>query len=84
MWGYDGKALFAKDHPLINSSLVCSNLIEGPLTDENLKLALTLMGLQKDEAGIPIVARATQLVVCPELQFTAEAIVNFYFTKWNK
>ncbi len=74
--GYDGKALFAKDHPLINSSLVCSNLIEGPLTDENLKLALTLMGLQKDEAGIPIVARATQLVVCPELQFTAEAIVN--------
>ena len=74
--GYDGKALFAKDHPLINSSLKCSNLIEGPLTDENLKLALTLMGLQKDEAGIPIVARATQLVVCPELQFTAEAIVN--------
>ena len=74
--GYDGKALFAKDHPLINSSLVCSNLIEGPLTDESLKAALTLMGLQKDEAGIPIVARATQLVVCPELEFTAKAIVN--------
>lgn len=74
--GYDGKALFAKDHPLINSSLVCSNLIEGPLTDETLKAALTLMGLQKDEAGIPIVARASQLVVCPELEFTAKAIVN--------
>ena len=74
--GYDGKALFAKDHPLINSSLVCSNLIEGPLTDESLKAALTLMGLQKDEAGIPIVARASQLVVCPELEFTAKAIVN--------
>ena len=74
--GYDGKALFAKDHPLINSSLVCSNLIEGALTDETLKAALTLMGLQKDEAGIPIVARASQLVVCPELEFTAKAIVN--------
>ena len=74
--GYDGKALFSKDHPLINSSLVCSNLIEGALTDETLKAALTLMGLQKDEAGIPIVARASQLVVCPELEFTAKAIVN--------
>ena len=74
--GYDGKALFAKDHPLINSSSTCSNLIEAPLTDESLKAALTLMGLQKDEAGIPIVARATQLVVCPELEFTAKAIVN--------
>ena len=73
--GYD-KALFAKDHPLINSSLTCSNLIEGALTDESLKAALTLMGLQKDEAGIPIVAKATQLVVCPELEFTAKAIVN--------
>ena len=74
--GYDGKALFAKDHPLINSSSVCSNLIEAPLTDESLKAALTLMGLQKDEAGIPIVAQAKQLVVCPELEFTAKAIVN--------
>ena len=74
--GYDGKALFAKDHPLINSTSVCSNLIEGPLTDESLKAALTLMSLQKDEAGIPIVAQAKQLVVCPELEFTAKAIVN--------
>ena len=74
--GYDGKALFAKDHPLINSTSVCSNLIEGALTDESLKAALTLMSLQKDEAGIPIVAQAKQLVVCPELEFTAKAIVN--------
>lgn len=74
--GYDGKALFAKEHPLINSTSVCSNLIEGPLTDESLKAALTLMSLQKDEAGIPIVAQAKQLVVCPELEFTAKAIVN--------
>ena len=74
--GYDGKALFAKDHPLINSSSVCSNLIEAPLTDESLKMALTMMSLQKDEAGILIVAQAKQLVVCPELEFTAKAIVN--------
>lgn len=74
--GYDGKALFAADHPLINSEDTCSNLIEGVLTDENLKKAMTLMRKQKDEAGILISASAKQLVVCPELEFTAKAIVN--------
>lgn len=74
--GYDGKALFATDHPLINSSATCSNLIEGALTDENLKNAMTLMRQQKDEAGIIISASAKRLVVCPELEFVAKAIVN--------
>lgn len=74
--GYDGKALFANDHPLINSSATCSNLIEGALTDENLKKAMTLMRQQKDEAGIVISASAKRLVVCPELEFVAKAIVN--------
>lgn len=74
--GYDGKPLFSTDHPLANSSDVCSNLIEGPLSDESLKAALTLMRTQKDEAGIPIAAKATQLVVCPELEFAAKAIVH--------
>ena len=74
--GYDGKALFAIDHPLASSSAKCSNLIEGALTDENLKAAMTLMRKQVDEAGIVISASAKQLVVCPELEFTAKAIVN--------
>lgn len=74
--GYDGKALFASDHPLASSPKTCSNLIDGALTDENLKRALTLMRTQSDEAGIVISASAKQLVVCPELEFTAKAIVN--------
>ena len=74
--GYDGKALFATDHPLINSSSTCSNLIEGRLTDKTLKLAMTLMRQQKDEAGIIISASAKQLVVCPELEFQAKALVH--------
>ena len=74
--GYDGKALFANDHPLIDSSMRISNVIMGGLTDANLKAALTLMSKQTDEAGIVIAAHAKQLVVCPELEFTAKAIVN--------
>lgn len=74
--GYDGKALFAKNHPLASSERTWSNLIEGALTDENLKKAMTLLRSQVDEAGIIISANAKQLVVCPELEFQAKAIVN--------
>lgn len=74
--GYDGKSLFAEDHPLINSTSTCSNLIKGALTDENLKRALTLMRRQKDEVGTPIQASAKRLVVAPEQEFIAKAIVN--------
>lgn len=74
--GYDGKALFANDHPLIDSTRKVPNIIVGGLTDANLKGALTLMRGQTDEAGIVISASAKQLVVCPALEFTAKAIVN--------
>lgn len=74
--GYDGKALFASDHPLIDSTRKVSNIIVGGLTDANLKGALTLMRGQTDEAGIVISASAKQLVVCPALEFTAKAIVH--------
>ena len=74
--GYDGKPLFAVDHPLIDSNKTCSNLVTGTLTDAKLKEAMTLLRKQLDEAGMPIVARATQLVVHPDLEFTAKAIVN--------
>ena len=74
--GYDGKALFAKNHPLASSSATVSNLINLPLTDESLKMALTMMRTQVDEANILIAASAKQLVVCPELEFQAKAIVN--------
>lgn len=74
--GYDGKALFASNHPLIDSSKTVSNIIVGGLTDANLKAALTLMRTQTDEAGIVISASAKQLVVCPALEFTAKAIIH--------
>lgn len=74
--GYDGKSLFAANHPLINSTETCSNLIEGKLTDENIKKALTMMRRQVDEAGTPISAHARQLIVSPEDEFQARAIVN--------
>ena len=74
--GYDGVPLFSKAHPLVNSTKTVSNLIEGELNDTNLKAALTLMRKQLDEAGIPIAARANQLVVHPDYEFTARTLVE--------
>ena len=74
--GYDGKPLFAEDHPLIDSNKTCSNLVTGALTDANLKKACTLLRKQLDEAGMPIAARPNLLVVHPDLEFTAKAIVQ--------
>lgn len=74
--GYDGKALFATNHPLTSSTGTCSNLVQGVLNDENLKTALTLLRKQVDEAGTIIAASPKQLVVCPELEFVAKAVVH--------
>lgn len=74
--GYDGVPLFSDEHPLINSSDKGDNIIEGVLNDENLKAALTKMRLQQDEAGVLVAAHANRLVVHPDWEFTARALVG--------
>lgn len=74
--GYDGVPLFSDAHPLIDSEETCSNLLEGALTDAKLKEALTMMRSQKDEAGVWIAAHADRLVVHPDWEFTARALVG--------
>ena len=74
--GYDGVKLFSEAHPLINSNETCSNIVAGALSDATLKEALTKMRLQKDEAGVLIAAHAKKLIVHPDWEFTARAIVG--------
>lgn len=74
--GYDGVPLFSDSHPLVNSTSVCSNLVSGALTDETLKEALTKMRLQTDEAGVLVAAHADKLVVHPDWEFTARALIG--------
>ena len=73
--GYDGKPLFAKDHPLLNSG-TCSNLIEGELNQENLQKAILTMRSMKDEAGKKVVFKADTLIVPPALEFKAIELLN--------
>lgn len=74
--GYDDTPLFSPAHPLINSSETCDNVVYGVLNDENLKTALTKMRLQTDEAGVLVAAHADRLVVHPDWEFTARALVG--------
>ena len=73
---YDGKKLFADNHPLVDSSATGCNIAEGELNDANLKDAMKIMREQVDEAGNLIQAKATTLIVPPALEHTAKAILT--------
>ncbi|WNS74238.1 Mu-like prophage major head subunit gpT family protein [Bacillus sp. DTU_2020_1000418_1_SI_GHA_SEK_038] len=72
---YDGKALFAADHPLKGGGSA-SNLATGALTDANLKLAIKQMHDIPDEVGNKIAYTPNKLVVPRSLEFVAKEIVN--------
>lgn len=73
---YDGKKLFANNHPLLDSNGVGNNLAIGALTDVNLKAALKLMRETVDEAGNLVQFKATKLIIPPALEDTARRILH--------
>ena len=73
---YDGKALFANDHPLLDSANTCSNLVTGALTDTNLKIAMQCMRETVDEAGNLVQFIPDTLVVPPSKEFEARVILE--------
>lgn len=73
---YDGKPLFAKDHPLVDSDKTCSNLVTGALTEANLKIAMQCMRETVDEAGNLVQFVPDTLIVPPALEHVAKVIIN--------
>lgn len=74
--GYDGVALFSDSHPLADSASLGDNLTTGALSDPNLKTGLILMRDTRDEANVRVQAMAKNLIVPPELEYTANAIIK--------
>lgn len=74
--GYDGSELFAKTHKLLDSVKTCSNLMEGPLTRENLKKGIIMMREQLNEAGNLISVKADKLIIPPSLEDTAVQVLD--------
>lgn len=74
--GYDGVSLFNHSHPLIDSANVLDNYLTGKLSDPNLKAGLIMMRNQVDEAGVKIQAIAKNLIVHPNNEYNANALVK--------
>lgn len=74
--GYDGVPLFSNSHPQLNSASLDDNLTGGALSDANLKLGMTLMTKQIDQAGLKIQAEANNLIIPPELEWTAMTLMQ--------
>ena len=74
--GYDGKPLFATDHPLLKGDGTNSNLITGELNQANLEKAIIAMRNFTDEAGKKVVYKADTLIVPPALEFKAIELLN--------
>ena len=70
-----GKPLFAVDHPLLDSTETCSNLIEGALSEETLKLAIKTMKETRDEAGNLVSMKPDRLIIPPALEDTAKRLL---------
>ena len=73
---YDGKALFADDHPLLDSNETGDNLATGELNDDNLKDALQKMRETLDEAGNLVQFKADKLIIPPALEDTAVRLLK--------
>lgn len=81
---YDGQPLFSHAHPLVETknadgttiTTKGDNLIDGTLTEDNLKKALLLGRKQVDEAGKLIIMNFDTLVVPPELEYTASVLLK--------
>ena len=81
---YDGKPLFAHDHPLLQAknldgttiTVKGDNLVEGTLDATTLEKALLLARKQVDEAGKLITMNFDTIVVPPALETKARILLN--------
>lgn len=74
--GFDGKPLFATDHPLASSAAIGSNRVSGALSDATLKDAITLMRGTVNESGIKIHCRPSTAWCAANLEFVMATILQ--------
>jgi len=74
--GYDGVALFSASHPLLKGGVSSNYAGAVNLTDADLRTALLVMKNQKTEEGLKMQAKAKQLIIPPDLEFTAMTLLQ--------
>lgn len=75
--GGDGVPLFSASHPTVGGGLQ-SNLLGTPadLSETSMEDLLTQMRLAKDDRGLPVALKAKDLVIPPNLIFTATRLLE--------
>jgi hypothetical protein len=73
----DGKSLLATDHPLAGGGTT-SNMLATPadFSEASLEDLLIQIRKTKDDRGIPVALRAVDLIIPPELEYTACRILD--------
>ena len=69
--------------PIVDNGQNVTNLGGLTLTAANLQTTLSLMAAQTDPNGEPIAVRGVHLVVPPQLEFTARAILTSSLVTWT-
>lgn len=75
--GGDGVALFSASHPLTGGG-VQSNLLATPadIAEASIEDLLVLIRKAKDDRGIPVALKATELIIPPELEYVATRLLD--------
>lgn len=74
--GYDGVALLANSHPFVGGSGTTDNLVGSAISAANLDTTKQKFRLMKDEAGEPLLAQMTHLMVGPQDEQKAKYLTD--------
>lgn len=77
--GGDGVALFSTAHPIDTGTFANTPTVQTDLNESSLQDAITAVSQFRDQAGLITMTKPVKLVVPPQLQFTADRLLNSQF-----
>jgi len=77
--GGDGVALFSTAHPIDTGTFANTPTVQTDLNESSLQDAITAISQFRDQAGLITMTKPVKLVVPPQLQFTADRLLNSQF-----
>jgi len=77
--GGDGVALFSTAHPIDTGTFANTPTVQTDLNESSLQDAITATSQFRDQAGLITMTKPVKLIVPPQLQFTADRLLNSQF-----
>ena len=77
--GGDGVSLFSTAHPIDTGTFANTPTVQTDLNESSLQDAITATSQFRDQAGLITMTKPVKLIVPPQLQFTADRLLNSQF-----